>query len=123
QLPRFRMLLSRPVDRGGVVSLGLCCVSLARHQPSFEGEDLRVTVAFFPARSLDLRDAFVDQLQRAIDIALLGEPFGQNRLEKRNNDTAAARFPDGESGADQRDPGPPPPPPNPCAAKRRGRRE
>src|SRR4029453_19658243 len=112
------MRLSRLVDRGAVVSLGPSHVALARQEPALDAENLSVTVALVPARSLDLRDAFVDQFERALDIALLCEPLGENQLEIGNHDAPAARVPERESRLDQRDPVSLPALPNSRAATR-----
>src|SRR5215472_354818 len=69
QLPGFRLLRSRPVERGDIGALGPCRIALQRKKPALDAERFGIIMALLPTRPLDLRDRLVDQDKCSGEIA------------------------------------------------------
>ena len=101
QLPHFRLLAARPVERGEKVPFGTFKVALEREHPALEAQDLGVVKAFLPPGAFDLGDLLVDQLQGIVEVAGQRHGFGQERFHGRAADLAAARFPNRDAGLER----------------------
>src|SRR5262249_24989347 len=104
QLPGFRLLLPRPVERGAVGALRRRQIALEREHPTLDPEGFGIIIALFPARPLDLRDDVVDQIERSFEIAESGPSLGQHGFPIGSVGSTTARLPAGDAPPEQSDP-------------------
>ena len=96
QLPGFRLLHSRAVERGDSGAFGGFRVAFECKNPAFDAEGFGVVPALFPARPLDLRNGLIDESERPGMIAGLGHTLGQHGFEPGTVTSTAARLPAGD---------------------------
>src|SRR5262249_11333401 len=104
QLPGFRLLRSRPVERGEVAPLRPCRIALQQKHPALDPEDFGIVIAFFPAGALDLCDHLVDESERPGEIADLGHALGQHGFPIGTVESASALLPGGKAPPEQSHP-------------------
>src|SRR4029077_16912062 len=101
QLPRFRLLFSRPVERGDVGALRAFGVALERQQLGPDAQCFGIIMPLLPTRPFDLGDALVDQNKRPREITSLGHALGQKGSKTGTAAPTTALLPDTDAPFEQ----------------------